>query len=58
MNRGAWWAKVHEVTESDTTEQLILSHIKNQHKLKIIHGISVLLSNWDGPSIREQMTLW
>ena len=24
-DRGAWWATVHEVTESDTTEQLTLS---------------------------------
>ena len=24
--RGAWWARVHGVAESDKTEQLILSH--------------------------------
>ena len=25
MNRGDWWATVHEVTESDMTEQLTLN---------------------------------
>ena len=25
MDRGAWWAVVHEITESDTTEWLTLS---------------------------------
>ena len=25
MDRGAWWATVHEVAELDTTEQLTLS---------------------------------
>ena len=39
MNRGAWWATVHEVTESDTTESLsrahysILLHIQQPHLL-------------------------
>ena len=28
MDRGAWWATVHEVTELDTTEQLTLSQFQ------------------------------
>ena len=27
MDRGAWWATVHEVSESDATEQLSTAHI-------------------------------
>ena len=29
MHRGAWWATVHGVSESDTTEQLTLSLFKD-----------------------------
>ena len=30
MNRGAWWATVHEVAELDTTEQLTHTHTHTQ----------------------------
>ena len=29
MRRGAWWAIVHGITESDTSEQLTLSHFQD-----------------------------
>ena len=29
MDRGAWWATVHRITELDTTEQLSTSYIIN-----------------------------
>ena len=31
MDRGAWWAMVHEVTESDTTE---VTEYGQKHKLE------------------------
>ena len=30
MVRGAWWATVHGVTESDTTEQLSTAHAQQE----------------------------
>ena len=30
MDRGAWWAIVHGVTESDVTEQLMLALLNKQ----------------------------
>ena len=33
MNTGAWWATVHGVTESDTTEQLTHTLLSEWHYL-------------------------
>ena len=30
MERGAWWARVHEFAESDTTEQISMYHYKDE----------------------------
>ena len=32
MDRGAWWATVHGVTELDMTEQLTLSLVEFQNR--------------------------
>ena len=36
MNRGAWWAIAHGVSDLDTTEQLIHIHSKKGHPPEII----------------------
>ena len=33
MDRGTWWAIVHRVAESETTEQLTLSHVGHHRAL-------------------------
>ena len=35
MDRGAWWATIHEVAESDMTEQLTLSLLLSLHDSSI-----------------------
>ena len=34
MNRGAWWATVHGVTESDMTERLTHTHTHTVYVLE------------------------
>ena len=43
MDRGAWWAIVHGVTESDTTKQLIFTF---RLRISPSKGLTSLLANW------------
>ena len=42
MDRGAWWATVHEVTELDTTEELSTRMLKDNIAFSIILDILFL----------------
>ena len=49
MDRGAWQAVVHEVAESDMTEQLTLSFFIFTHSTSLISfPTSAYKSNWHG----------
>ena len=49
MDRGAWQAVVHEVAESDMTEQLTLSFFIFMHSTSLISfPTSAYKSNWYG----------
>ena len=41
MDRGVWWAAVHEVTELDTTEQLRTQH--RHTSITVYYILSILL---------------
>ena len=45
MRRGAWWAIVHGITESDTSEQLTLSHFQDLYTY--LHLITETQSAWN-----------
>ena len=53
MDRGNWWAIVHGVTESDTTEQPSM-HIRNLHALGVLslqaastqHSLESVCRDW------------
>ena len=49
VDRGAWWAPVHEIAESDITEQLSLTHChcNTYHKFSILKQHKCfLLQSW------------
>ena len=43
MDRGAWWATVHVVTESDTTKQLILALMVTFNRMTYIATVPKML---------------
>ena len=48
MDRGAWWATVHRITESDTTEVIYHAHMlwllsRDTAKYWLIHKVNFLL---------------
>ena len=58
MHRGAWWATVHGITESDTTEQLSLSQgtstngqVESERRSVVSHSLQPhgLYSPWNSP---------
>ena len=44
MDRGAWWATVHEITESDTTK--VTEHMVHIKKKKKILQASLVAQRW------------